>query len=163
MLEKYPIHLIIRYSDNLYKIDDVVSEHTKIIDKNGMVWFGKVGKPLGLPHLETINNQCTSGVPTYLYLIQKVGKNYLTHRGKLIKASRSFPTAQKSLIPKYYYEKEILSLISIWFNLSEITKMDEGYLSNLRVVTSIMTITETLASSMAAMFIVKEVKKRENF
>ena len=161
MYNKYPIHLLIRYSDNLYKINDVSEEHNNVISLYGSVWFGKVGKTLGLPHIEKIKKQITKSEPSYLLLVQRVGKKYSTYRGRINDLSRSFPKASENLIPSYYFSKGLIDNINLWINISELLLMEGDYLRNFRVISSIMTIEETLSSSMAALFIIKELNKSQ--
>jgi hypothetical protein len=151
-----PIHILMRFSDKLGAIEDTIEVHNKIIEKRGSVWFGKMGKTLGVPHVERINKQREEGISTHLYLVQKSPKVYEVYRGIVITARRTCPIKEKNLIPDYYEQNHILKYMRLWIKLSKLEQMEPVILRNLRIANSGLPASETLRTSMAAMFIVKE-------
>jgi hypothetical protein len=155
MKERTPIHIVIRYSDKLHNVGDVIGKHIEVIQTHSNVWFGKIGRPLAQMHVDTVNKQCVDGTPTYLYLVQKKGSKYSVYQGTVLKMSRLFPEEQH-LVPKYYFSTGIVNKIQLWVLLSEIKPLAPKKLRELRALTSVMSMSETLAKSMAAHFIVRE-------
>jgi hypothetical protein len=45
-METAPLHLVIRFSDTMFEVGDVISLHNQIVDAHGAVWFGKLGGTL---------------------------------------------------------------------------------------------------------------------
>ena len=96
------IHLVFRFSDRLLKINDTVLEHNKIIEKYGAVWFAKLGKPVGKPHIESMRAQIEDSIPTYLYIVQKQSGAYIYYRGSVSEITKDTPLHEKELFPNYY-------------------------------------------------------------
>ena len=46
MKSKTPAHILVRFSDSLLKDRNTITEHTQIIQREGAVWFGKMGSPV---------------------------------------------------------------------------------------------------------------------
>lgn len=49
-MEISALHLVIRFSDTMFEVGDVISLHNKIVEEHGAVWFGKLGGTLSLSH-----------------------------------------------------------------------------------------------------------------
>lgn len=152
------IHLVLRFSDRLGKIQDTVSEHIAIIERHGQVWFGKLGKPLGQPNVKKINQQVEKGIPTYLYLVQKGDQGYSTYRGRIVCVTTEFPAGEEQLIPTYYSALNGPD-IRFWVKVFDLHPAEADALSRLASVTSPDPIKHTLASSMAGFFIAREIKR----
>ena len=43
-----PCHLVVRFSDTLFDVGDVIAVHNGIVAEYGAVWFGKLGQTLVL-------------------------------------------------------------------------------------------------------------------
>jgi hypothetical protein len=63
-----PLHLVIRFSDTMFDVGDVIAKHTEVVNKHGAVWFGKLGGTLSLSRIEWLNKQIAQKIPTHLYL-----------------------------------------------------------------------------------------------
>lgn len=152
---KRPIHILLRYSDKLNAAAETIPEHQKVISKSGAVWFGKLGRPVSINHVDKINKQIADGIPSFLYLVQRVGRNYETYCGTIVQITKNCPKDERELIPAYYYYKDIVDEIALWTKLSKIELVDQAALNKLVVATSGMPVLESLSSSMAAHFIVR--------
>jgi len=51
-MENTPLHLVIRFSDTMFEVDDEISLHNQVVDEHGAVWFGKLGGTLSLSRIE---------------------------------------------------------------------------------------------------------------
>lgn len=152
MSEVEAIHIIIRYADREV---ETISAHEGLIDKHGAVWLGKIGKPLAQPKINIMNKQIANDIPTFVYLVQKVGQRYETHKGTIDEITRELPT-QKNLIPRYYEQQNILQYVSLWLKISKLTKLDKNGLMRLKVANTGTAVPDALSTSMAGFFVVKE-------
>ena len=132
MKNSMPIHLLIRYSDRLFKVENSMVEHSQVVEQKGIVWFGKIGKPLGKSNIMAINAQCNNSIPTYLYLVQKNKKEYITYKGTVVDVSRIYPSDEKEFIPQYYFERDLVEFIQLWIKLSALSMVDRTVLNHLK-------------------------------
>ncbi len=151
-------HLLIRYSDVMFSAYDTIAEHASIVEKEGAVWFGKLGKTLGQVHITRINYQSKKGENSYLFLVQKHGVKYEFYKCKILRLSTEFPKAESKLIPPYYYDKDILKNISLWIKLSNINQSNYMEIDKFHILSSHSSILSTLRKSMAALFVLGEGK-----
>ena len=70
MKQKKPTHLLIRFSDRLLESRRTIDEHQEVIEKEGAVWFGKMGQPISQNAIDKLNKQVTENIPTYIYLVR---------------------------------------------------------------------------------------------
>jgi len=151
-----PIHILMRFADKLLSIDDTIAEHNRLIARHGTVWIGKLGKPLAERHIMRVNEQCRQNIPTYLYLVQKKGTAYQAYRATVVRMSRALPKREQNLVPHYYEERKITRYVGFWTKLSGITQIEKGQLFELHIASSLFAVPDTLARSMAALFVVRE-------
>lgn len=151
-----PIHILVRFADSVSH-RDTVTEHRLVLAEHDRVWFGKVGRPLGAPHIARLNSQCEDGIVTYMYLVQKKQGTYECFRAIIERAARGKPgVKEKDLIPQYYQEAGILRHIKLWVRIRALEGMEAVSLRNLRVASSGASAADTLGKSMAGLFLVKE-------
>lgn len=156
MSDEDTIHVVMRFADGFMSSVDTVAEHQAVIKEHGAVWIGKLGKPLGEKSIERANRQCEDGVPTYLLLVQKAGRDYEACRGNVIAMARELPQGQKKLVPKYYDKNNLTPQITFWVKLSKIVGMKKGSLREYRIASSGRPLPSTLRKSMAGLFVIKE-------
>jgi len=149
-----PRHIVVRYADSLFGGVDVIREHERVLRAQGAVWIGKVGRPLALPNISLLNGQTDEGVPTHLYLVQRSGQGYTWTKATLSRVERTLPADERELVPEYYAKEGITRLSRAWFKVTRLTPIDETEVRSIRVASSRNPIAETLARSMAALFIV---------
>ncbi len=156
MERKYPSHLLIRFSDNLFSAGDVISLHQEVIRETGSVWFGKLGTPIAQRHIETINLQIQNKTPSFLFLVKGNRRKSTFYRATIELLSSSLPKNEKNLIPKYYFDLRIVKHMKFWAKLSSIKPIDESEIQNIQVIGSVLEIGETLVRSSSGHFIVRE-------
>jgi hypothetical protein len=150
-----PLHLLMRYSDKVTGIEDTIVAHEDIAKRKGAVWLGKMGKTLARKHVDTLNDQCSKKIPTYVFLVQKRRGGYEVYQGNVTEVSRSFPD-ERQLIPSYYDKQRITSYIRLWQKVTMIRKVDSTILKRIYIATSGSPASETLQHSMAALFLVHQ-------
>ena len=147
-------HLVVRYSDPVinYNCIDTIEEHKSILKKNKSVVFGKMGKTLGDKNIQRLLEQIEASIDTYVYLVKRrETREYLTYRCKLEIISKT--PIKKFIHPKYYSE---LRGFKLWFLFSDIEEAKRDILLNLKTISSMLPVINSLVGSMASLFLVKE-------
>ena len=147
-------HLVVRFSDSLYKGIDTIQEHELVIKDKSAVWFGKIGRPLAERKIKLLNSQIHNNVPTYLFLVQRKESGYVWTQGILEKVTTELARNDRTLIPSYYNRHNIDKQSVIWFKVSKLFTASKSDIQKCHVVSSNKPISETLNTSMAAMFMV---------
>ena len=147
-------HVVMRFADSMCSGVDTIREHQQVIDQEGAVWLGKIGRPLAQHKLDLLNEQIQDGTRTFIFLVQKRGRDYSWTKASLSEARRAIQASGRSLVPAYYRELGIAKSVSTWFKVTALKKATRNEVRNLHVVSSGRQISETLASSMAAIFMV---------
>lgn len=123
---------------------DCISEHLKLMNSFGYVWFGKIGiKPMKKKLEKMINDNSK-------YILLKDPKNAYFCEFDLF--SESIP--KENEFPGYY-KSEIMPTrnFSIWFKLTSIKKIEDvDSLDQIVLKSSRSPILETTRSSMASLF-----------
>lgn len=151
-----PLHVAIRFSDDLYSIGDMIGEHRDVLDRVGAVWLGKFGKTLAIRHVDAINAQIDAERPSHLYLIRKCQSSagYDAFRGDIRAISRDEEDVDRARVPRYYDRLNLWPLVGVWIKLSSLEDIDPIDLRKVCVLRSNMPLVESLRLSMAGMFIV---------
>ena len=157
-MENNPLHLVIRFSDTMFDVGDVISNHNEVVDKHGAVWFGKLGGTLSLSRIDLLNKQIEKKVPTFIYPVKGNRKKSTPYKADIFALSRDFPKKEKALIPPYYAEKKLLKFMTVWFKIGHIEQVEMSDLKNLKTINSIFPIEETLVRSSSGYFLVHESK-----
>jgi hypothetical protein len=155
-MDKKPIHLLIRFSDSRLKDGDTIQAHNEVIQKEGAVWFGKMGSTVSQNHIDRLNNQVEKRVPTFIFLVKGNRRKSIAYRASLIFASKTLIEKEKHLVPEYYSGLEIPKYVKFWAKLSEIKPIEFSDLQKMRVGSSVIPIGETLAKSSSGHFILRE-------
>jgi hypothetical protein len=143
-----------RFADSLCGGVDTISEHRRVLDRSKAVWIAKLGKPLGGQKITELREQIRGGTATYVFLVQRLCRSYQWTRCRLADIAKSLPRDERTLVPAYYYDNNVLGQAATWFKLTDIQKAQSRHVGKLRVLSSGRPIAETLQSSMAAMFVV---------
>jgi hypothetical protein len=157
-METKPLHLVIRFSDNMFSVGDVVQKHNEIVDKHGAVWFGKLGGTLSLSRIELLNKQIAQKMPTFVYLVKGNRRKSTPFKASILAISRDLPKKEKELIPPYYGEKKLLKFMNAWVKIGRIEQVEMSTLKNLKTINSIFPLEETLMRSSSGYFLVHESK-----
>lgn len=146
------ISIVLRFNNSgLAKYtQDPIQEHKLILNKNGTVGFGKIGKPLSDTTFTQIEFQISQKLPAYLFLLTKKTKHrdYSCFRCKIasIKKNKAALTA-----PSYY--EYIKNDFGTWFELSTIEEYNHSALSDLYLASSGKSVMDALRS-MSSMFVI---------
>jgi hypothetical protein len=152
-----PLHLVVRFSDTMFGVGDVVAEHNDLVNKHGAVWFGKLGSPLAQIRIDLLNKQIEQRIPTFLYLVKGNRKKSSAYCASLLFVSRDFPK-DKALIPAYYKKKKLTDFMKVWMKIGKIELIEMEDMGKLKAINSIYPIAETLVRSSSGYFLVHESK-----
>jgi hypothetical protein len=53
-MEDKVLHLVVRFSDNLFSVGEVTEKHNEVVLKFGYVWFGKFGSTISEKRIEIL-------------------------------------------------------------------------------------------------------------
>ena len=149
-----------RFSDKLNHAVETIKAHNTVISSEGAVWLAKAGKPMAHNHIATINRQCDAGIPTYLYLVQRVREEYKLYRASVLAMTRKFPGEEQSLVPPYYETSPLLHDVQLWAKLSEIKAVPNKEIDTLVLVSTATPARSSLMYSMAGLFLVRRVSPK---
>jgi hypothetical protein len=149
-------HLVVRFSDTLFGVGDVVEKHNLVVAKHGAVWFGKLGSTLAQGRINLLNKQIEQGIPTFLYLVKGNRRKSTAYRAQLLSVTREMPAKEKRLVPSYYAKQGLLDYMRAWIKVGEIVPVEMSSLDNFRAMTSVLPLYETLARSSSGQFLVYE-------
>ncbi|MEI7849016.1 MAG: hypothetical protein WCK35_24675 [Chloroflexota bacterium] len=154
-MNKNPLHLVIRFSDSMFDVGNVVSIHNEIVSQFGSVWFGKLGQTISQARADLLNQQIEKNIPTWVYLVKGNRKKSTPFRAALKRIEKTIPT-EKAFIPAYYFEKDLTQFMKVWIKIGGIEPLDISEMEKLKAINSIFPITETLALSSSGYFLVHE-------
>lgn len=157
-MQTTPLHLVIRFSDTMFSVGDVVSQHNEVVDKHGAVWFGKLGGTLSLSRIEMLNKRIEEKVLTFIYLVKGNRRKSTPYKAEILAVSRDLRKKDKALIPTYYAEKKLLKFMNAWVKIGQIEQMEMADFKSLKTISSIFPIEETLVRSSSGYFLVHESK-----
>jgi hypothetical protein len=157
-MEDKVLHLVVRFSDNLFSVGAVTEKHNEVVSKFGFVWFGKFGNLISEQRIEMLNHQITKGIPTFIYLVKGNRKKSTFYQADLLEIARQLPNGGEKHFPKYYIQYDLVRFINTWFKISQITPVGSSALLKLKTVSSINSIQETLVRSSSGYFLVHEAK-----
>ncbi|MDY6846396.1 MAG: hypothetical protein SVP52_04610 [Chloroflexota bacterium] len=158
MKQKKPTHLLIRFSDRLLENRGTIEEHQKVIEKEGAVWFGKMGQPISQNAIDKLNKQVEDNIPTFIYLVKGNRRKPTTFISDLVFASKSKPEEEMDLIPPYYNEIEIIQFVKFWAKVTNLHEIDLKDLTKMGVASSVYPLLETLVKSSSGHFYLQEKK-----
>ena len=142
-----PCHLVVRFSDTMFGVGDVVAIHNAIVKKDGAVWFGKLGQTLSQNRVDMLAKQIEQGILTNLYLVKGNRKKSTAYRANLLAVSKDKPK-----------EKKLLQYMQAWMKISQIEPIDMSEMDSLKAINSVYPISETLQRSSSGYFLVHESK-----
>ena len=152
-------HLVVRFSDSLFGVGDVVAKHNDVVAKHGAVWFGKLGSTFSVSRIELLNKQIQESVPTFLYLVQGNWKKPSVYRAEILAVTRELPTKERKLVPAYYSKLGLLEYMRAWIKVGEIVRVETSVLNDFRAMTSALPFQETLVRSSSGYFLVYDAQK----
>lgn len=126
-------HVVIRVkSDN----GNTISGHKKVIEINGRVLFGKIGKDLGTAFIDQLNSQINREVTTYLFVATYEGWNvpFGIYQCKLLRVHVGLRDLDKELIPKYLHP--VINGINTWFEIQTIHRVSAEEVKRIYILSS---------------------------
>lgn len=107
---------------------NTIEEHIKVIQKNGSVWWGLIGKAISIERTKEIANQLDNNIKTKVLLttLDNLGNRifYEATLDEIITDEADCIPDEVELIPEYYRDEEHTT----WFKFSNIKKVDESML-----------------------------------
>lgn len=155
VMETRNIHLVVRFSDTMFGVGDVVALHNALVDEHGAVWFGKLGQTLSQGRIDLLNQQVEKKIPTFLYLVKGNRRKSTAYRAGLIALTRQMPN-EAALIPSYYAEKDLIQYMKAWMKVGQIEAIELSEMDTLKAINSVFPIAETLVRSSSGYFLVRE-------
>lgn len=156
MIDK-TLHLVVRFSDTMFGVGDVVALHNEVVSAHGAVWFGKLGSTFSQARIDMLNDQISKGMPTYLYLVKGNRRKSTAYQARLISVTRDLPK-ENALIPAYYAEKDLVQHMKAWMKIGQIEPIEMSAMASLKAISSVFPIAETLVRSSSGYFLVRESK-----
>jgi hypothetical protein len=148
-------HLVVRYTEDMYEVDDVIVRHNQIALRQDAVWVGKPFHKMGQATMDIINQQIAEGLEPRLYFIDTKMKRPIAHFGKLLAVTMKAPS-DRELIPMFYQQKKILSRMKVWM---KVDFLDGFYLNDLPALEKMNEVyndAEMLADKSSGYFILYE-------
>ena len=136
--------LALRFSENFAPKDGTIAEHQKLIDKNGYVYYGKMGSSVSERNIRLILSQET---PKILLIHSGGIKRYWAYIDKVVKEQ-----PKKNELPDYYYD--IADKFKTWFRIVRIEEAPRNVMSLCKVVSSGAILGEASKHSMSPYFII---------
>jgi len=156
-IKERPIHLLIRFSDSLFGIGNVVEKHNKIVEEFDSVWFGKIGVPISATHIAKIERQIEAGVKSYVLLAKGNRKKTDIFIADIYELSRLTPITEKHKIPEYYIANQLIDRMKFWIRIGKICELPPESFNIFKVRNSINDLHESLyRSSMGHFVLVKK-------
>ena len=148
-------HIVVRFSDTMFNVGDVVALHNDVVNAHGAVWFGKLGQTLAQSRMDLVNQQIEKKITTWLYLVKGNRRKSTAYKAPLLEISREAPE-DAELYPAYYGEKEMLQFMKAWMKIGRIEAIEMSEMGKLKALNSVYPIAETLVRSSSGYFFVHE-------
>ncbi len=131
---------------------DIVEEHNRIVENEGVVALGKFGARPTASRIAPLQKQIENDVGTHLYLVFNERGNFVGFSAEVKSISMAdFAWRAPATYPNYYDELGFLA--SLWIVLKE--PLSTTSLAELRSVNNDKPLLEVLSESRASMIIVK--------
>ncbi len=136
--------IALRFADNFAPPEGTIKAHEKLIQKNGYVWFGKLGQGVSEKTKEIILHNS----PARILLI---------HSGKTDRYWAIIRSIQKEIPPEGFapeYYKDKYNKVGAWFCVTEFIKAPSDIISKCVLVSSGRSLSEMSRKGSNPMFIV---------
>lgn len=139
------ITIALRFADNFAPTEGTIKAHEALIEKDGFVWYGKLGSPVS----DKVSGQI---------LEQEAPRILLIHSGKLDRYwayidKIQHNTPETEHIPEYY--RGNAGVIKTWLRVRRIEAAENKILSRCVVMSSGRPLSEVSRSSMSPYFIIE--------
>lgn len=137
--------IALRFSDNIAPRGGTISEHKKIIDKFGYVWYGKFGARVS----EKIKTVILESNDKKILLIHSGKSNrYWFHIEDIC-----YETPELITIPEYY--RDMAKTIKTWFKVTKIENAAKNVMSKCTIASSGNPLTIASSHSMSPYFVIE--------
>ena len=136
--------IALRFADNFAPDGGTIAAHNEIIEKNGYVWYGKLGAAVSQKVIDEIMKNDNPKI--LLIHSGKTGRYWAFIEG----IQHEVP--EKETIPKYY--RETAGVFKTWFKVVKIENAPSNVLSICKVASSKRPLAEVSKSSMNPYFII---------
>jgi len=148
-------HLVVRYTEDMYEIDDVIERHNQMALRHEAVWVGKPFHVMGRVPMDIINQQIGAGLGPRLYFINTKRKRPIAHVGMLLAVTMRSP-GDKELIPAFYKQKRILNRMKVWMKVDFLQGFYLSDLPTLEKMNAVYDDAEMLADKSSGYFMLYE-------
>ena len=135
----------LRFFEKFAPEDGTIKEHKKLIEKNGYVYYGKMGNPVSDKNIKILMEQ--ESVQLLLIHSGKTDR-YWAHVDKITKEQPSFEE-----FPEYYHD--IVDKFKTWFRIISIEEAPKNIMALCKVASSGTTLGEASKHSMSPYFIIE--------
>ena len=137
--------IALRFFEKIAPSDGTIAEHQKLLNRNGYVYYGKMGTPVSDKNITMLLKQGTVKV----LLIQSGKTNrYWATVDEIVKQRPSFDE-----FPSYYHD--IADRFTTWFRIVKIETAPRDIMSRCRVASSGAILGEASKHSMSPYFIIE--------
>ena len=134
----------LRYTDKFAPKNGTIDAHQRLIDKNGYVWYGKLGTPI----VKNVADMIMSNEePRFLLIHSGSTERYWVYIDAISKVC-----PELSAFPEYYHD--IADKCKTWFRVIRIENAENNVMSRCKVVSSGASLTEASRHSMSPYFII---------
>lgn len=137
--------IALRFSNNFAPKTGTIVEHQKLIDKNGYVWYGKLGSSISN---SVINMILENNDPKILLIHSGATGRYWAYIDSIQK-----DVPDLSAIPAYYRNKA--DMFKAWLRIIRFENAPQNILSQCTVVSSGATLSYASKHSMSPYFIIE--------
>ncbi len=146
---------MIRFSYAKVSPKVAIDFHQKVVSEFGSVWLAKLGRPMGgAENIVSLNEQCSNGKQTDLFLAAKQDSGYLLFRGVIMVVATDVPENEKHLVPDYYTD-DIRQNATFLAKVSHFELRDTFALAQMHVACSWQTVSEMFSRTRTAMILVR--------
>ena len=135
----------LRFSENFAPAEGTIAAHQELIDKNGFVWYGKLGMPLSAKVADAL---MSNESPRFLLIHSGKSNRYWVYVDKVQRE-----TPPRNEIPQYY--REMATDFKFWFRAIKIDRAESDVMSKCKVASSGEPLSYVSRSSMSPYFIIE--------
>lgn len=137
--------IALRFFEKFATEDGTIAEHQKLIDKNGYVYYGKMGNPISD---KNINKLMQQGEIKLLLIHSGKTNRYWATVDRIIKEQPAYGD-----FPQYYHD--MADKFKTWFRIIKIEEAPRDVMSRCVVASSGATLGEASKHSMSPYFIIE--------
>lgn len=134
----------LRFTDKFSPKQGTIKAHEELIDRNGFVWYGKLGNAISDKNIAMIMNNEN---PKFLLIHSGKTERYWVY---ILEISKNIPPLEE--IPQYY--RNVASDFKVWFKVTKFELAEKDVVSKCIVVSSGESLSLVSKYSMSPYFII---------